>query len=305
MIIKLSSIAFVTRLLGIVIILLGTSYLVVFYLGKFQWRSVLSIYERISAGYSLIAVGAVVEAIGFWLVHYCIEWVQKLLNILANDQYISYILVAIIFVLAEYKNSLVTKANNNAMMGEIVLTIKSRHQERLDLMKKLHQIEKCHETIVNLSSNDPQLIQIQNITKLKRKRPRYVANEMTEIQRDMVENQICVYLARGMSTKDIADELEISIYWIRRVAKKIGITIRKAFKYRVLSKTGLEIYTHSRESILKFFGWGYHSVNNLSDYIDQGYIVENCSVIWSEVPAGAQYILNQGGKHNFVLKVKM
>lgn len=181
----------------------------------------------------------------------------------------------------------------------------ARQQKRLELMRNLRRIEKEHKSITNLSSNDPKIKALQSLTKRKKKkRPKYVASELNKLQRIMVEDAICEQIKKGYSVKQISNQMGISQFLVRRTSKKRGIKIRKPFRYKVLNDKGVEIYTHSQESILRYFGWRYHSVENLEENIYTGYTVMACNVLWCDVPKGAKYILNCGGKHEYVLKIK-
>lgn len=184
--------------------------------------------------------------------------------------------------------------------------ISARQQERLELMKKLRKIEKEHKSITNLPSNDPRIKELQSLTKReKKKRPKYVATELDEIQRMMVEDAICGQLRKGYSVKQIASQMGVSQFWVRSTAKKRSLKVIKPFRYKIINESGVEIYTSSKEAILRYFGWRYHNVNCFDKYVSKECEIVSCKYLWGEIPQGAKYILKDAeNKHGFVLRVK-
>lgn len=184
--------------------------------------------------------------------------------------------------------------------------ITARQKERLELLKKLRKIEKENKSIANLPSNDPKLKEIQNLTEReKKKRPKYIASELDELQRLMVEDIICKQIKKGYSVNQIARQMNISPFWVRTTARKRGLKIIKPFRYKIVSESGVEVYTYSKEAILRYFGWHYHNVNGFEKYVSQEYEIVSCNYLWGEIPQGAKYILKENDKkHEFVLRVK-
>lgn len=184
--------------------------------------------------------------------------------------------------------------------------ITARQKERLELMKKLRKIEKENKSIANLPSNYSKLKDIQSLTeRKKKKRPKYIASELDELQRLMVEDTICKQIKKGYSVNQIARQMDISPSWIRNTVKKRGLKVIKPFRYKIVNESGIEIYTCSKEAILRYFGWHYHNVNGFEKYVSQEYKIVSCNYLWGEIPQGAKYILKENAKkHEFILRVK-
>ena len=84
-------------------------YLALFYFGVFQNKSISEIHQRVSTGYSLMAIGFLGIALDFKVEELKVKWVKDLLEFFGNNQYIGYCIAAgilLLMALIQYRKSL-------------------------------------------------------------------------------------------------------------------------------------------------------------------------------------------------------
>lgn len=176
----------------------------------------------------------------------------------------------------------------------------SREKRRLELFRLVHEIENENKSLVNLPSNSPKYSELRNLNTLKKTRKPMGKNKYDELQILMIEDKISGQIQSGYSIAEVAENLSISESWVRQTVVERELEVVKSFKYLITDNDTFNLYSTSKEGILRYFARLTHR-SNLTNYI-QAYDLKVGKFRWSQLPIKAQYIVS----HNdvYILKVK-